>query len=372
MRGIDGVSSSGKGAGTSVLEAGLDVIDGMRRTIGSGEPERGEAFRQGAQRFREAGDHITAAQPQDWTGPGAQAYGMANRRHARRVAAVAALDDAAHAVLARQADQIILRRHAIDDQADRLARFSSTSRDIATTPGVGAALKATFEMAAVATALDTCRDALHRLMQQVDDNVDDLRGIAVEYAVLTDDPPDPSDAPAELSDPLPGDREEDDAEPEAATPAGLVGTGLSVNPAGASDPVDTAPQSAQPEAVPAEAMSALTSSMSAAGGMIGAMVAPMAAALAGVAGAVTQALPTLSESTAALGDEATTDEVPHEEPADVDDEKPEHGEHDEVEDRDATAAPAEGAGSTAAPAELPTPLLPPTVPSPAAPIRPPT
>ncbi|GFM20441.1 MULTISPECIES: EspA/EspE family type VII secretion system effector [Mycobacteriaceae] len=369
MRGIDGVGSSGKGTGSPVLEAGLDVIDGMRRTTGSGEPERGEAFRRGAQRFREAGDHITAAQPQDWVGRGAQAYGLANRRHARRVAAVAALDDAAHAVLARQAEQIVHRRHVIDDQADRLARFSRTSRDIATTPGVGAALKATFEMAAVATALDTCRDALHGLMQQVNDNADELRRITVEYAVLTDDPPGPSDAPAEQRDPGPGGREdENEAEPQIAVPAGFGGAGV---PAATADVAGPAPESHQPEAMPAEAMSALSSAMGGAGGMIGALVAPVAAALAGVAGAVTQALPVLSDSPGTLGDEARSDDkAPPEESVDVEDEKAEHDETDEAEDPDRAPAPAENAASaTATPSP---PLLPPTVPSPAAPIRPPT
>ena len=365
MRGIDGVSSSGKGAGSSVLEAGLDVIDGMRRTTGSGEPERGEAFRRGAQRFQEAAEHITAAQPQDWTGRGAQAYGLANRRHARRVAAVATLDDAAYAVLARQADQIVHRRDMIDDQADRLVRFSRTSRDVATTPGVGAALKATFEMTAVATALDACRDALQGLMQQVSDNADALRGIAAGYFVLDDDPPGPSDVPAEEGDPRPGGREEDDAQPQAAAPAGLVGAGL---PVATADVAGPAPNR-QPEAMPAAAMSALSSSLGAAGGMIGALVAPVAAALAGVAGAVTQALPVLSDSLGTLGDEAPSEEL-----LDVEDEKPERDVTDDAEDAELAPAPAEDEASTTATvtAEPPPPLLPPTVPSPAAPIRPPT
>lgn len=385
MRGIDGVGSSGKGAGSSVLEAGLDVIGEMRRTIGSGEPERGEAFRRGAQRFREAGDLIAAAQPRDWSGPGAAAYGHANQRHCHRVTAVAALDHAAHIVLARQADQILYQRHAIEDQAERLARLSRTSRDITTAPGVGAALKATFEIAAVASALDACREALDGLVRQVGANTDDLRGIAADYAALDDDDALLHDVPSEQDendperdehhpardehDPV-GEGEQDNVDPraEAATVVGAAGPPPA--PAGGAG----AASEASPAAVPAEAMSALTSSVGAAGGMIGALVAPIAAALAGVAGTATQAVQAAqSAPTQSSPLEADERDLSSDRPADLEDDEPvfepgddHRGEHDTV------AAPETDLASTDARAESPPPLLPPAVPSPAAPIRPPT
>ena len=385
MREIDGISGCGKGAGSSVLEAGLGVIGEMRRTVGSGEPERGEAFRQGAQRFREAGDLIAAAQPRDWSGPGAAAYGHANQRHSHRVTAVAALDHAAHVVLDRQADQILYQRHAIDDQADRLARLSRTSRDITTAPGVGAALKATFEMAAVACALDACREALDGLVQQVGANTDDLRGIAAEYAALADDGPLPHDVLSEQDADAP-ERDEhhparderdpvdegaqDNADPRAETPTVIAAAGPPTAPSAAVSAASDPP----PAAVPAEAMSALTSSVGAAGGMIGALVAPIAAALAGVAGAATQA----AQAAQALQTEPTPLVAADGEPASdgptgrEDDESVSGPGDDDRAERDVDAAPETDPASTDVRAASPTPLLPPTVPSPAAPIRPPT
>lgn len=345
MRGVDEIDSSGKAntevsaVGATLVEAGLMVIDSMRRTTGSGVPERGEAFRLGAQRFLAAGDLAGSAQPRDWTGPAAQTYARANQGHIGSVTSIAALDSAVHAVLARQADQVLHHRSEIDEEADRLAHLSRTSRDLDSAHGVGAAMKAAVEMAAVNSALDACTEALSRLSQLAKENNDELRGIAGEYADLAD--------LADLA-----------AEPFVPAAATAAPASTPADPAGTDGD----------GSMPSETLSALTSALGAAGGMIGTTIAPLAAALTGAAGAAVQALSALPAADA----EATPDRAGNER-ADVDTDEPESDEDREADDGDPAEEPADPAPEDAS-AE-PAPLLPPAVPSPAepppAPIRPP-
>lgn len=369
MRGIDAFGSSGKeltgahGAVWTLLDAGLEVIAGLRRTTGSGEPERGEAFSSGARRFRAAEQLVASAAPTEWTGAGAESYAAANRRQAQRVAAVASLDNAAGTVLARQADQIVHHRKAIDEEAYRLALLSRTSSEIATAPGVGPAIKATFEMAAVNSALDTCCDVLDRLTRHVHDNTDELRGIAEGYSAVTDG--------AALTDGAVLAEVAALTEGEPAPPGASPCRDTANPPAG-----DLAGEVASTQALPADGMSTLTTAMGAAGGMIGALVTPVAAALTGVAGTAAQALSSLPSSADSAGLDAdvggATGEPITDEPAAIDEDGDASRGEDAAEDDDDRAEDGPRSTGESAPAEaLAEPPLAPPVPAPAAPIRPP-
>src|SRR6478736_7607462 len=80
-------------ANSPILVGGQMVIAGMRRTTGTGEPDTGDQFGQGSNRFHEASQVSATAEPtDDWTGSGADAYAGQNGKQRRRVMTMADLD----------------------------------------------------------------------------------------------------------------------------------------------------------------------------------------------------------------------------------------------------------------------------------------
>lgn len=317
-----------KGAmGSEILDAGQLVIAGMRLTTGWGEPEQGQAFGQGSARFTSAGETVGSAYPgDDWQGGGADSYAAANRAQADRTASMAVLDHEVSAVIAGEAFQVSHHRDKLDEVSNYLGDLSYVTWSLALIPGVGRAMKAAAEVAAVQTALSLCSTELYFLSQETDENAAKLQKIASEYSALTrkaappvlGDPP-PSVEPATSAD-LPDDRTvEAVPQPPAAgggppAPAPQAPTGP-----GPATPVPEPPvadraalDSVSPEAqatesaAPAELMSGMVSAFGAVGGVIGSMVAPMAAVLTGAAGAAGQSLSALTTAQAEPAAEDTS------------------------------------------------------------------
>ena len=194
-------------AGSPILDAGQAVIAGMRLTTGSGDPERGEPFGLGAARFSRAGGTVASAYPMEtWQGSGAQAYARANLRQVGRAESIATLDRRVQTVIAREAYQVAYHRDKLDEQSGYLGDLSYLTWSIAIIPGVGKAMKAAFELAAVNAALSICVAELYQLSQETGENAIQLRELAGEYSALIrktavpdfDDPPPapPSAAPS--------------------------------------------------------------------------------------------------------------------------------------------------------------------------------
>jgi hypothetical protein len=164
-----------RAAGSELLDAGQLVIEGMRLTTGFGEPENGERFGQGWSQFNDAGDTLTSALPDDsWAGAGANAYVDQNRTHAGRTNTVALLDRGVQTVIAREAYQVKYHRDKLDDQSNFLADLSYVTLAMGLVPGVGKAMKAATEVAAVNAALDICSLELYELSRETNQNAAEL------------------------------------------------------------------------------------------------------------------------------------------------------------------------------------------------------
>jgi hypothetical protein len=169
-------------AGSDILDAGQVVIEGMRLTTGFGEPENGERFGQGWSRFNDAGDTLTSALPDDsWAGAGANAYVDQNLAHAGRTSTVALLDRGVQTVIAREAYQVKYHRDKLDDQSNFLSDLSYVTLAMGLVPGVGKAMKAATEVAAVNAALDICSLELYELSREANQNAAELQQAAGLY-----------------------------------------------------------------------------------------------------------------------------------------------------------------------------------------------
>jgi hypothetical protein len=163
-------------AGSDILDAGQVVIEGMRLTTGFGEPENGDRFGQGWSRFNDAGDTLTTALPDDsWAGAGANAYVDQNLAHAGRTSTVALLDRGVQTVIAREAYQVKYHRDKLDDQSNFLSDLSYVTLAMGLVPGVGKAMKAATEVAAVDSALDICSLELYELSRETNQNAAELQ-----------------------------------------------------------------------------------------------------------------------------------------------------------------------------------------------------
>lgn len=313
--------------GSEILDAGQLLIAGMRLTTGWGDPTEGEPFEQGAARFAAAGETVDSAFPgDDWQGAAAEAYTHANRRQADQAATMALLDRKVQFVIAGEAFQVSYHRDKLDDQSDYLDSLGYATAGMALIPGVGKAMKAAFEIAAVNAALGICSFELYNLSRETGENAARLQQLAGEYSALTerkpappalvDTPPQPpSDNPPA---PVPTDERVPEQLPTADLPApspsipqasGSTGSPAVKAPAQPSAPsppaeptADTQAGPAEPEAtsaIPADAMSGMASAFGAVGGIVGSIVAPLAAVLTGVAGAAGQSLSTLTSAGAA-------------------------------------------------------------------------
>lgn len=336
--------------GSDILAAGQRLIFGMRRTAGSGEPEQGHAFGGGALTFSDAEQAVASAHPgEHWLGGAARTYADANRRQADDIASMAVLDRGVQTVIAREANQIRHHRENLDGQANYLADLRRTTGSIAVMPGVGTALTAAFESAAVTTTLGACTGEIDQLTQEVAENVAALQQIAGEYSALAATSPEHVTVDEEVNPP-PTEREQKPT-PDAPSEASTAGTPIAESvaaPAPEADvagPVAAAPDANTAPAMPAEAISGITSALGVVGGLIGAVVAPVTAALSGVAGAVGQSmsmLPSAAESPVAMAREQTPEggTVPDTDGDEISREKDSDAVSTEVE-------PDDGAGPTA-------------------------
>ncbi|MGD9622830.1 MAG: EspA/EspE family type VII secretion system effector [Mycolicibacterium sp.] len=327
------VAKAVKGAaGSPILDAGQAVIAGMRLTTGSGDPDRGDLFGTGSARFAGAGTTLGSAFPlDDWRGSGAQAYATANRRQSSRIESMAALDRNVQKVIAREAHQIAYHRAKLDEQSDRLADLAYLTWPIALIPGVGRAMKAAVELAAVNAALSICSIELYQLSTEAGENAQELGGLADEYSGLIreselpdlDDPPalppsthqppetgqpdqrvPPPDTRTRVSDSAPSTRPSETPKNPVAQTVSLSHRTIPETAARVGGVAGTA----QSPAPATEMMSGIAPAFGAVGGMIGSLVAPLAAALTGAVGMAGQSLATLTESDIAATDDATREQ----------------------------------------------------------------
>lgn len=223
-------------ANSPILEGGQVIIAGMRRTTGTGEPDRGDQFGRGSQRFRDAAGVLATAGPtDDWAGSGADAYDAANHRQRGRTMTMSDLDHGVHTVVAGEAFQIGYHRGKLDDQSNWLADVGRTTFALGLIPGIGPAMKAAAETQAVIAAVGSSSMELASLSDEVSANAAAVQRLVGQYQAVADStsvgltaPPPPP--PPEGSGEEPPEGEGDESPPpgpsedDASAPSGDDGS----------------------------------------------------------------------------------------------------------------------------------------------------
>ena len=286
-------SSGTSSAGSPILDSGRLLIAEMVGTTGWVEPERGDPFGHGAAGFAAAGETVGSAYPgDDWQGVGAEAYVGANRRQSDHTALMAVLDHRVQTVIAREADQVRYRRGKLQEQADYLGDLGHTTSAIGHVPGVGGAMRAATELAAVKTALGNCSGELHQLSNEVGENAAQLHELVGEYSRLSVEEAPAPDGDDESPVPPSGEASGSDSNDQSSPAPPAVG-GSSVPASMSAGTAPTTEALSEPDAPPVDpgaVMAGMTTAFGAVGGVIGSVVAPLAAALTGAAGAGAQGL----------------------------------------------------------------------------------
>ncbi|ART73212.1 hypothetical protein BTO20_35895 [Mycobacterium dioxanotrophicus] len=263
--------TEGREPGEGILDAGRNVIEGMKTTTGTGMPDDGSTFGAAAAQLGKAGDTLKSAFPDDsWHSSGSSAYAARNNEQLSRTSAMIEADHTVATVLARESEQISTTRENLDGQSDWLADMSQVTTAIGNIPYVGKASQTATEIAMVARALGVSTDQLLAMQQNVDANAAELHGAVAKYAdIARDTRPGGDDRDTEDSTPSPAAPGRD----ESAAPAPAV----SATPTSASRPAPAGAGGGDMAAVMA-------------GTVVGSILGPLGGILGGITQAASQAL----------------------------------------------------------------------------------
>lgn len=171
-----------KMAVTPILKYGQWVIKGMRATTGVGDPETGDRFSDGAEKFSKIGEVLHAASPSDeWEGTAADAYTDQNARQEHHAGKVGATDQHIKEILARQAQQVMHTRDGLDNVSDWLAVTSFACMALAVIPEVGEALQMAAEMLALEAGLAVATPLTMKMLGDANSNAAEVRRVSDDY-----------------------------------------------------------------------------------------------------------------------------------------------------------------------------------------------
>ncbi|ORA36316.1 EspA/EspE family type VII secretion system effector [Mycobacterium aquaticum] len=276
----------GRGPGEGILDAGRNVIEGMKTTTGTGTPDDGSTFGAAAEQLGKAGDTLKSAFPDDsWRSSGSSAYAARNHEQLSRTSAMIEADHTVATVLARESEQIWTTRENLDGQSDWLADMGQVTTAIGNIPYVGKASQTATEIAMVARAVGASTEQLLTMQQNVDANAAELHGAVAKYAdIARDTKPGGDDGGTDESTP----RAAAPGHPEAANRAPTA----PATPTAESQPAPVQPQQgttpaagARPTAVGGGDMAAVM-----AGTVVGSILGPLGGILGGITQAASQAL----------------------------------------------------------------------------------
>ncbi len=275
----------GRGPREGILDAGRNVIEGMKITTGTGTPDDGSMFGTGAEQLGKAGATLKSAFPDDsWHSSGSSAYAARNNEQLSRTAAMIEADHVVATVLARESEQIWTTRESLDGQSDWLADMSQVTTAIGNIPYVGKASQTATEIAMVARAVGASTEQLLTMQQNVDANAAELHGAVAKYADIA-------------RDTKPDERATEDSTPATAPPRRHESADpapASATPAAASQPSPAEPQQATalPASAPGRPAATGGGDMGAvmAGTVVGSILGPLGGILGGITQAASQAL----------------------------------------------------------------------------------
>ncbi|WP_319452677.1 MULTISPECIES: EspA/EspE family type VII secretion system effector [unclassified Mycobacterium] len=152
-------------ATSPILLAAQLTIKGMRGTVGSGDPEDGEAFKKSAKLYDEAAQLLIDASVADdqWDGTAADAYDAKNDTHRHLTFEVASAENDLRGHLGELAAQVTETRGTLDGAFGFLSDFDTATSWMNAVPG-GALAKAIADTGAAASQLSRSELAMSKLL----------------------------------------------------------------------------------------------------------------------------------------------------------------------------------------------------------------
>lgn len=167
---------------SKVLAAGQLLIEGMKKTTGSGTPCTGQEFRDSSNHLADVVDTLIDAAPHTdrWDGTGSQVYNATNASHRRLASDVQAADLAIADVIDTEAGQVSRTRNTLDESSDSLTKYDLATTWMNATPPTRA-LKFALDCTAAAGALDVSGATMAVLVKNSVENATRIRGSTKRY-----------------------------------------------------------------------------------------------------------------------------------------------------------------------------------------------
>jgi hypothetical protein len=171
-------------ASSPILAGAQVVIQGMKLTTGSGEPQTGEAFETSAKLYDDAANVLIQTEVQDpaqWDGTAATAYEQKDRTHRHQTFEVAEAETNMRKHLSELGGQVKDTRQTLDDRFNFLSDYDTVTSWMNAIPG-GAAVKAAADMAVASTQIEWANVSMAKLLATSVLNASRIRDEVETYA----------------------------------------------------------------------------------------------------------------------------------------------------------------------------------------------
>lgn len=171
-----------EGAGLPVIEAGLVAMMGMANMLGVGDPETGNRFATGANKFNGVSEALSSTHPPDsWEGSGSDAYAERNNEQRERALQMAENDKTVKEVLDREAEQVEKTRETIDHMSTVVTAAIVPAYAALSIPVAGEAASLAIQATAVGVALPICIDKFQSMVSDAAHNATLVRRVGAGY-----------------------------------------------------------------------------------------------------------------------------------------------------------------------------------------------
>jgi hypothetical protein len=219
---------------TPIIDAGLQVINGMSEMCGNGSPDTGEGFAGGADQLDNVGQSLNSAAPDDsWEGGGASAYSKQNVKQQGRMQTLAETDSTVAQVLAQEAEQLGVTVQQLNSAATILQLAILPASIAMADPLGGEAISVAIQIAAVASGMAIATPAMANMVSNSMQNAQAIQQAANSYRDVASNAKldgSPSFSPSTGGNRRPHQKDSPtNGKPESQTPPWLTQTPLGDN-----------------------------------------------------------------------------------------------------------------------------------------------
>lgn len=163
-------------AESKVLSAAQLVIEGLKKTTGSGEPCNGDEFRGSATALEKVVDTLIKAEPHSdrWDGTASQVYNSTNGSHKRCASDVSAADFAIAKIVDLEAGQVARTRTTLDETSQNLTDYDLATCWMNATPPTRV-IKFGLDCGAVSAAMAVVTPTMAILVKNSAENAASIR-----------------------------------------------------------------------------------------------------------------------------------------------------------------------------------------------------